>query len=224
VGEIITFTADGRPIRAQFSTAPSAQGPGMLLLHAWWGLSPFFMRLADRFAREGFTVLAPDYYGGETAEDIEQAKALREKVDRNAVNKTVRNAADFLLGQPKLAGSQIGVVGFSLGCGFAIELARRRPRDVAGVVLFYGIGGGKLDGVNASFLGHFAQQDSWGAHPAKAAALAKRLSLAGVEYHFHTYEGTGHWFFEEDRPEAFQPQAAQLAWTRTVAFLHTKLS
>ncbi|MGH2944642.1 MAG: dienelactone hydrolase family protein [Solirubrobacteraceae bacterium] len=51
-------------------------GPGILVLHAWWGLTPFFKGLCDRLADNGFVALAPDLYGGKTTSDPEAAKAL----------------------------------------------------------------------------------------------------------------------------------------------------
>jgi len=41
---------------------------------------------------------------------------------------------------------------------------------------------------------------------------------------FHTYSGTGHWFFEPDRPQAYNQAAASLAWDRTLAFLRRSTS
>ncbi|HTN80206.1 MAG TPA: dienelactone hydrolase family protein, partial [Acidimicrobiales bacterium] len=36
----------------------SGSGPGVLVLHSWWGLTPFFRETCDRFADEGFVALA----------------------------------------------------------------------------------------------------------------------------------------------------------------------
>ncbi len=94
---------------------------------------------------------------------------------------------------------------------------------MAAVVLFYGTGGAKLDRARAAFLGHFAADDRWGAGAGMVRALEERRRAAGCPVAFHTYPHTGHWSFEEDRPEAYDAQAAQKAWQRTVEFLSSTL-
>ena len=56
------------------------------------------------------------------------------------------------------------------------------------------------------------------------AALEAAIRAAGKEVTFHRYPGAGHWFFEADRPDAYDPAAAELAWERTVAHLRRHLS
>ncbi len=46
---------------------------------------------------------------------------------------------------------------------------------------------------------------------------------AGKDVTFHLYPGTKHWFFEEDRPSDYNPEAAHMAWNRTLEFLNSKL-
>ena len=48
----------------------SGSGPGVLVLHSWWGLNPFFKGLCDRFADNGFVALAPDLYAGKVAATV----------------------------------------------------------------------------------------------------------------------------------------------------------
>lgn len=99
-----------------------------------------------------------------------------------------------------------------------MEAARLRPKIVKAVTLFYGTGGGKLDKVQAVFQGHFAEKDEWGANPKKAKKLENRIRSEDLEAEFHIYPGTSHWFFEENN-DAYNNEAAQLAWQRTVKFM-----
>ncbi len=57
-------------------------GPGVLVLHAWWGLNGFFKNLCQRLAREGFVAFAPDLYHGQTATTVEDAKRLRSRLNQ----------------------------------------------------------------------------------------------------------------------------------------------
>lgn len=68
-----------------------------------------------------------------------------------------------------------------------------------------------------AFLAHFAQTDEW-VSVTGVRKLERSLAKAGRDHAFHTYEGTGHWFFEFDRHEC-DPEAAALAWERTLALL-----
>jgi carboxymethylenebutenolidase len=89
-------------------------------------------------------------------------------------------------------------------------------------MVYYGSGGGKFDRTTAAYQGHFAESDSWGGEPERAAALERRLREAQRPVTFYQYPQTKHWFFEADRPE-YAPHAAQLAWQRTVDFIWEQL-
>ena len=39
-----------------------ASGPGVLVLHAWWGLTPVFTAVCDGLAAAGYVALAPSLY------------------------------------------------------------------------------------------------------------------------------------------------------------------
>jgi carboxymethylenebutenolidase len=90
------------------------------------------------------------------------------------------------------------------------------------VVIFYGTGSADFNNSKAAYLGHFAEIDPY--EPAEYVDdLENELSSCGLEVTFHRYEGTGHWFFESDRPEAYNRESAQLAWDRTLSFLKQRL-
>ncbi|HEU4326038.1 MAG TPA: dienelactone hydrolase family protein [Roseiflexaceae bacterium] len=196
-------------------------GPGVLVLHAWWGLTPMFTGLCDRLADEGFVALAPDLYGGPTATTIEQAQQLIENFDRAAAITKIEQAVNILRGNTTAEGSKAGVIGFSLGAAFALDASVRYYDLINAVVLFYGTDHGEYTSARAAYQGHFAEQDEWEAGT-DIDALEAQLGVAGRDVTFYRYSGTHHWFFEEDRPE-YNPRAAELAWRRTVDFLKARL-
>jgi carboxymethylenebutenolidase len=204
------------PATPYITHPPAGPGPGVLVLHAWWGLNEFCKGFCDRLAGEGFTALAPDLYHGAVATTIAEAKALRGKLKGKVVREEITEAAGRL--QELCGRPEIGLVGFSLGAYWGLWLVQQPASPIQATVIFYGARQGDYTGSPAAFQFHLAEQDDYVADSG-VKKLRKNLAAAGKEAAFHTYPGTGHWFFESDRPAAFQPAAAELAWERTIAFL-----
>lgn len=193
-------------------------GPGILLLHAWWGLKPFFKEFCDRLAEQGFTVLAPDLRDGQVAKTIDEAKALMEKSDGEFVGDTVMAAKDHLRG---MVNGKIGAVGFSMGAAWSLIAATYKPEEFAAVVLFYGNGEADYGKMTAKVMGHFCAEDEWEPNEFVDNTFAE-FKKAGVDATRHIYPGVAHWFMETDRPE-YDSAAASLAWDRTIEFLNSSL-
>lgn len=216
-------TGDGTTDLPVYLSAPQQpNGAGVLVCHAWWGLTPFFTGVCDQLADAGYVALAPDLFNGQTATTLEAADALRKQADRKVAKRQMRLALDYLAAHEQVEPDRLGAIGFSYGASYALEAARLRADQVKAVVVFYGTGGGKYEKTRAAYQGHFAETDAWGAHDTKVAALRKRLAAAGTPVDFHTYPQTEHWFFEDERPE-YDPQAAGAAWQRMLAFLQNYL-
>lgn len=214
----IKLDVNGQPVYA-YLAAPERGGPGVLVLHAWWGLKPFFKQICDRLADEGFTALAPDLRKGVVAETIEAAKELMEKSDNQFIGDVVMSAKDYLLSQS--AGEKIGVVGFSMGAAWSLVVASYDPDKIAATVLFYGIGDADFSKLKSKVLGHFSDNDEW--EPMEGVRwMEQSLKDAGVDATLHIYPDVAHWFVEEDRPE-YDSAAASLAWDRTFEFLKKNL-
>ncbi len=204
---------------------PSGKGQGVLVLHAWWGLNDFFKGFCDRLAQEGFVVLAPDLFSGTIARTIEEAEQHQAQWDEaNEVPPILLTSVESLRSYPTVSGKWLGVVGFSMGGYWSLWLAQKKPELFKAVTLFYGTngGGGDFSQSKAAFQGHFAENDPYEA-ASSVQALEDTLKKASRPTTFYTYPGTSHWFFESDRPQAYNPAAAQLAWERTVEFLHNEL-
>ena len=152
------------------------------------------------------------------ANTIEEAEALRKERNNELSGDTIQAARDYLIslrpGQP------IGVLGFSMGASWALDIIQNEP-DVAATVLFYGVGEADFHQVKSKVLGHFGETDEM--EPLDGVqAMEQEMKNAGLNPMFHIYPNTGHWFVESDRPE-YNSEAAKLAWERTFEFLQRSL-
>ena len=197
-------------------------GPGILVLHAWWGLTPFFRDVCDRLANEGFVALAPDLHGGRTADTPDEAEALLAGMDANRAADLVLSSAATLRDLPITPDGPIGVLGFSMGASLAYWAAARAPDHVAAVSGFYGAQNVDFVRAKAAFQGHFAEHDEFVTENERI-EMEGDLLLVEKDVEFHDYPGTAHWFFEADRVPAYDESAAELAWSRTVAFFRRHL-
>jgi carboxymethylenebutenolidase len=201
----------------------TGKGPGVLVLHPWWGLNDTMKALCGRLATEGFIAFAPDLYHGKVAATMKDAEILRSRLKNKEAKADIADAVAFVGERAGVANPGLGVIGFSLGAYYALGLSIDAPKHVRAVVVFYGTRGGDYKSSKAAYLGHFAQTDDWVA-ASGVKRLERALRAAGRPATFYTYEGTGHWFFEQDRSDAYKEAAAQVAWERTVAFLRDALS
>jgi len=210
-----------RPQPEGFLAVPSAgDAPGVLVLHPWWGLNETIRTVCRQLADAGFVAFAPDLYHGKVADTIPAAEALARALDANSnrAKAEVRDAAIFTSERARHHDRGLAVIGFSLGAYYALDLSTTHSEDVRRVVIFYGTGGSDFSRSKAAYLGHFAENDPY--EPAAGVdALEEALRNAKRPVSFHRYPGTGHWFFEPDRRDAYNAAAAGLAWERTLAFL-----
>jgi carboxymethylenebutenolidase len=210
--------------RTYLAVPDGGSGAGVLVLHAWWGLTSVFTDVCDRLAAAGFVALAPSLYpGGATAATIAEAETLRDAHDEGTESKSIALAAvEQLRGLPGVAGGRIGVIGFSLGAYWALYLSQARPDDIGAAVAVYGTDDGDYGAARAAYLGHFAENDEF--EPLEAVrALERKIRAAGREVTFHVYPNTRHWFVEPNRPE-YAAEATELVWDRTRAFLKARLA
>src|SRR3990172_6682137 len=102
-GTMVEFPANGTKTSAYLATPASGKGPGVLVIQEWWGLVPHIKHVADRFAAEGFTALAPDMYHGQTASEHDGAGKLFMALNIAQGEKDLRGAARYLVGHSSTA-------------------------------------------------------------------------------------------------------------------------
>jgi len=222
--EVASPEGNGR-IRGYLVRPAAAKGPlpAILVVHENRGLNPHIEDIARRLALEGFLVFAPDALttlGGYPG-DEDRARELFGQLDGARMAHDFTAAARALRQFPQSNG-RLGVVGFCYGGGVANLLATRLP-DLAAAVPFYGPQpqAALVAQIKAPLLLHYAGEDArinagW---PAYEAAL----QAAGVRYTAHFYAGVQHGFNNDTTPR-FDPTAAALAWSRTLAFFREKMA
>ncbi len=191
-------------------------GPGVLVLHSWWGLNPWTKEFCRRLAGLGFTVLAPDLFDGVQPMTEAEGEAVLASVDPDELSGLVMSSAQALRAASVDGEQPIAVVGFSMGASLALWLSARLTTEVGGVVSFYGAQSIDFDDATAIYQGHFAEDDHIVSEEDRV-VTESFIRLGGRETEFHVYPGTKHWFFEDG--ENYNEEAAELAWTRTRDFL-----
>lgn len=196
--------------------------PAVLVIHENRGLNPHIEDIARRLAVDGFMAFAPDALtplGGYPGDEDKAREAFAKLDQAHALNDFLA-AATLLRSRPDATG-KLGVVGFCYGGGIVHQLAVRLPDLDAGVP-FYGNTPAPAEAakVKAPLLIQRAEIDERinAAWPAYEAALR----AAGVRFTAYQYPGTQHGFNNDTTPR-YDAAAAQLAWSRTVAFLKTQL-
>jgi len=215
--------AAATPSPQPYLVAPrGGRGPGVLVLHPWWGLTGAVRGICDRLAAEGFVAVAPDLYGGRLARTAREAGKLRAARRPEPMWKTIWRSIETLLTHRATAGRRIGAVGLSMGGHWALWFASRPESPIAATVVFYAARASAFSrGSSSAFQFHLAEHDDF-VSPAAVLGMQRALQAARRRSETWVYPGTRHWFFEPDRPE-HDAKSAALAWTRVLAFLRAEL-
>ena len=198
----------------------TGEGPGVLVLHAWWGLNDTMKAFCTQLAQSGFVAFAPDLYHGKVADNIADAETLGSALDANHLQAKaeIADAAMFIHERAGRSSRGLAVIGFSMGAYYALDLSVTAPEHIRSVVIFYGTGPGDFSSSQAAYLGHFAENDEFEPQ-SNVDELEESLRRGSRPVTFYRYIRTGHWFFEPDRTQAYNQEAASLAWDRTLDFL-----
>lgn len=196
------------------------QGPGILVLHSWWGLTPWLREFCRRLAAEGYTVVAPDLFDGVQPVTEAEGEAVLAGADPDELSGLVMSSAHTLRAVSADSSRPIGVIGFSMGASLALWLSARLTQEVAAVVAFYGAQSIDFDRATAAYQGHFAEDDHIVSEEDRV-VTESFIRLGGRSTDFHIYPETKHWFFEDGANH--NPEAAELAWQRTAEFLRAQL-
>jgi carboxymethylenebutenolidase len=221
----------------------------LIVIHEIWGLVPHITNVADRYAAEGYLVLAPDLLsdagvtpeiGAELFEQMYDTDEQRRSANQPRLREAfaASRAPEFATGAlAKLTAvvdalerengvdggidGRIGVLGFCFGGSYSFSLAERDPRVRAAVPFYGSADPGEVASIHCPVLAFYGDQDQrlMDALPAVQTAM----SDAGVDFEAKVYPDAGHAFFNDTNPNTFDPAAAGDAWSRSLEFLRVHL-
>ena len=201
--------------------------PGIIAIHEWWGLNDNIKSVAQRLAGEGYQVLAVDLYGGEVADQPDQAKKLVTNVinNPNFAQANLRQAYNYL--ETNLQASRIGSIGWCFGGSWSLQTALLFPQDLDATVIYYGgeIGEAtrtELSTLEMPLLGIFGEEDQ-GIPVATVNEFEAKLTSLGKQADIQIYENADH-AFANPSGNKYAPEAAEQAWSKTTQFFREHLT
>lgn len=241
VHEITIPDAAGDSLPAAFVLPDSAAAdgatrrPGVIVIHEAVGLNDDIRRIARRFADAGFAALAPDFLARLGPRPICIARFARGigQIRTGRPYRRLAAAQAWLAAHPSVAGQPIGVAGFCMGGGFALLYAA--GADVAAVAPFYAAlpkDDAVLRGVCPVVASYGGRDRIFGGGGER---LAATLDSLGVDHDVKTYPDAGHAFMSVHdgwtgrlgpwlpTRNGYEPDAAEDAWGRTLAFFDRHL-
>ena len=197
--------------------------PGVIVIHENRGLNAHIRDVARRMALEGFVALAPDFLSpaGGTPSDEDKAREMFSTLDMGATVANGEATRAFLAAHQKVNG-KVGAIGFCWGGGMVNRMAVASPELGAGVA-YYGsqVPAEDVPKIKAPLMLHYAGLDeriNAGIDAYKAA-----LEKNGKTFEIFVYDGVNHAFNNDTSAARYDKAAAELAWSRTVAFLKASL-
>jgi len=218
---ITIYTQSSEPFAA-YVAGPKDAPAAVVLVHDWFGVSPFYLQAADRLGQLGYRVVAVDLYGGRRATTHEQASALLGTVHDDLAARELDAAVRF----SSEGGRKVAVFGFSMGVKHALSAALRNS-SVRATVLWYG-----ETVKDPDLLRHLAGPALLvvGSHDGPSAAdgasaFSKAADAAGVGAEVYVYPGADHAFAQPlfNQGETYDAVATKVTWQLTESFLSRRL-
>jgi carboxymethylenebutenolidase len=241
LAETVTFTAHGGDLGEAYYARPLGKGPfpGVVIIHHMPGWDEWIKEVPRKLAHHGFAAIAPHLYfreGPGDPDDIGARVRAAGGVSDDLVVGDTKGSMEYLRAQPYTNG-KIGVMGFCSG-GRHTYLVACTLDGVDAAVDCWG-GNVILDDkslltakrpvepitltakMTCPLLGIFGNDDPNPSpdHVNRTEAELKRL---GKTYEFHRYDGAGHGFFANNRPN-YRAEQATDGWKKVIAFFNTHL-
>jgi len=220
MGDTIGLIANDGHALSAYRNAPAGEPRGgIVILQEIFGITDHIRSVVDQYAQLGFLTIAPSLFDRVRPDivldytDIEQAREIMMSLDRELAVADIAAAAAAARSAGKVA-----AIGYCWG-GAMADLAACRI-DIDAAVSYYGRATVEWldEQPQCPVMYHYGAQDQL-----IPPELVEQISAGRPGHPSFVYEGAGHGFNCDDRPD-FRPETAALALERTLAFLDEHLT
>lgn len=219
--ETLNFNTAGGKTTAYVAMPDNADGTkAVIIIQEWWGLNDHIKDIANRYADEGFTAIAPDLYRGKLATNPQEAGQMMQELKIEDGIDTIKNSLDAA--REKYGISHFGITGFCMGGTYALRAACLLE-GLSASAPFYGDIPEEdvLKNLSTPTIFISGTKDKW-INEEKVAYLEDvteryELPVTSVKYE------ADHAFFNNTRPEVYNETAAKDAWALVTGFFNDKL-
>ena len=197
--------------------------PVVIMIHEWWGLKSEIVGKADALAQDGYIVIAPDVFRGNTTDWIPTAIWQVSTTPTEQVDSDIDAVILWASNQPDVDPERVAIMGFCFGGGTAIRYSVNTP-SISATAVFYGstiADPALLKRLNGPVLGIFGGADTM-IPQSEVEAFEAGLSAAGVPHEITVYPDMPH-AFVKSIDEINQEGPQQQAWNQLRAFLSRAL-
>lgn len=198
--------------------------PGLIVIQQWWGLTDNIKAMTRRLAGEGYAALAVDLYDDQVADTPDQARSLVQAAleDPARLEQNLVAAYDYLANE--LSAPAIASIGWCFGGTWSLNTALALPTQLNAAVIYYGgqitTERDRLATLELPIQGHFGELDSRPS-PETVREFESVLNDLGKDAEIYLYEDADHAFANPG--QRYNPEAAELAWERTLQFFEQHL-
>ena len=221
--EVIYGQSQEQSHKGFFSEPNDKTTSGLIVIHEWWGLNEDIHLMNEQLAGLGYSSLAVDLYEGKSATKVKDAFQLSTNLSNNEQRAldNIKQAYDYL--KNEVGVEKIGIIGWCLGGKWSLRGALMLPKDIDATVIYYGSlieDKERLATLEMPIIGFVGTKDRL--HK-QFIQFDQDLKDLNKDASIHFYQGAKH-AFANASGGAYQSNAAEDSWDKTIEFLNRHLN
>lgn len=221
----IHYISGGDTVSA-YLALPDAKGkhPGLIVIHEWWGLTPWMKTNTENFAKRGYAALAIDLFRGQVTNDPNEAMNLVKSLPKDRAITDLKSAYNYLYNMPEVDNKKIGSIGWCFGGGYSFQAALNLPNLKTCVINYGGLSSDEnvIKNIHCPVLCNYGDEDK-AIPPSEVKAFDAAAKKVGLNVKVNFFPGVGHAFMNPGNKMGYKKEIADEAWKDIYAFLEKTL-